>query len=332
MEFPFPILVCDIGGTNVRIASVARPGAELVALAHVQTSQFPGLGECILSALSGKTGAHPKSLLVCGAGPVAKRRLQLTNAHWTVDGPTLVRQLGLSQGLLFNDFEAQALSLPAHRPDWLHAIGPNHPAAPGPHVILGPGTGLGVAALVDTGTRFLSLASEAAHADFAPGSEEDARIWPNLDRVNGRITAESVVSGPGLARLHKARMIADGATTGFIDQVEIVKRGLASPKGSEAATLRHFWSLTGRFAGNMALTFLARGGVTLSGGVLPRIVDLLDTEAFRHSFEDKAPLDGVVKAIPTQLVVAPDVVLAGMAQIAADPDRYEIDYADRAWC
>ena len=86
-----------------------------------------------------------------------------------------------------------------------------------------------------------------------------------------------------------------------------------------------------RFAGDMAVTFVATGGVTLAGGVLPRVVNFLDEAAFRQGFEAKAPVDGLARRIPTRLVIRQDAVLVGMAAIAASPGRYAIDYGSRAW-
>jgi len=331
LEFPYPLLVCDIGGTNVRMAAVEDAAAQPEFLPRLKTADFPGFHECVEHVLGQRCAERPRSILACGARPVAHRRLHLTNASCTIDGPQTAYRLGLSQGILFNDFEAQALALPAHRPEWLHAIGPDLPREPGPQIILGPGTGLGVAALVRNGDKFLPLASEAAHMELGPATPEDQTVWPLLERFHGRITAETVISGPGIARLHRARLAAAGEADAAGHQTEIVGRALADPHGREADTIRHFWRLTGRFAGDMALVFLARCGVTLSGGILPRIRDLLDPTAFRAAFEDKAPMTHLLVGIPTSLVTAPDAVLAGMAAIAAHPERYQIDYRERAW-
>lgn len=331
MEFPYPLLVCDIGGTNVRIAAIDEPGAPLGPVAKYKTARFPGFAECVEHVL-GETGAvRPRSILACGAGPVARRRLHLTNAAWSIDGPQIAYRLGLSQGILFNDFEAQALALPAHRPDWLYLIGPNLQRQPGPELVLGPGTGLGVAALLREGGKYMPLASEAAHMEFGPATDEDAAVWPHLDRFHGRVTAEAVISGPGLARLHRARAAASARPDDRKTQTEIVDAALLDPNGAEADSVRHFWRATARFAGDMALVFLARNGVTLSGGILPRIISLLDPVAFRHAFEAKAPMEHVLRQIPTCVIMAPDVVLAGLAAIAAQPGAYQIDYHERAW-
>lgn len=331
MEFPYPLLVCDIGGTNVRIAGIEARDAAPGQVVKLRTADFPGFAECVEAALSLSGAARPRSILACGAGPVSERRLHLTNAAWAIDGPQVAYRLGLSQGILFNDFEAQALALPAHRPEWIRLIGPDLPREAGPQLVLGPGTGLGVAALVREGGKYLPLASEAAHIDFAPATEEDAGVWPLLERLHGRITAEAVISGPGLARLHRARAAASGQPDPGLDQTRIVSLALADRTGAEAETVRHFWRIVGRLAGDMALVFLARNGVALSGGILPRVLDLLNPDEFRAAFESKAPMEHVLRKIPTSVVTAPDVVLAGLAAIAANPLAYQIDYAHRAW-
>ena len=328
--FPFPVLVCDTGGTNVRFALVGEPGGELSTILHLRTGNYPGLAEAIEAAVS-KLGTRPRSVIACGAGPVVGRTLKLTNAPWVMDGPEAARRTGLAQGLLLNDFEAQALSLPTIPEGWERRVGPLQFGSDGPQVILGPGTGLGIAALVEAGGRFTPVSSEACHIDFGPVRSEEFELWPHLERAHGRVTSESVISGAGLARVHRARMMAKGNPDPRVDPPTVTTAALANPAGEEAASVRLYWRIVARFAGDMAVTFVATGGVTLSGGVLPRIVDLLDEAAFRQAFEDKAPVDGLAKRIPTRLVTREDAVLVGMAAIASTPSRYGIDYGSRAW-
>jgi glucokinase len=330
LQFPYPILVCDIGGTNVRISRSETPGGPLNLLGHVKTADYAGLAEAIESLPDWHPG-YAESVIACGAGPVGGRALSLTNAPWRIDGPEIAARLRLKQGLLLNDFEAQALALPVLPDQWLHRIGDAGRIESGTRLIMGPGTGLGIAGLTRIGDRWFAFSSEAGHVDFGPVGVEEEAVWPHLDRVHGRVTAESVCSGPGLARLHRARLIAEGSHAPQLDGVTIVDRALQNPTGDEAATIRLFWRLIARFSGDMALAFLARGGVTLSGGVLPRIVDLLDSKAFREAFEDKAPMAKLLADVATQILIAPDAVLAGMAAIAAHPQAYVLDYEARAW-
>ena len=213
----------------------------------------------------------PRSVIACGAGPVVERKLKLTNALWLMDGPDIARRLDLGQGLLLNDFEAQALSLPTIPERWARRIGPLAFGAVGPQLILGPGTGLGVGALVEAAGRHTPLSSEACHMDFGPVTPEDWAIWPHLERAHGRITSESVISGPGLVRVHRARMASLGAASPALDGPQLVAAALAKRAGDEAKSLGLFWRIVGRFAGDMAVAFVAFGGVTLAGGVLPRL-------------------------------------------------------------
>ncbi|MDX7951423.1 glucokinase [Lichenihabitans sp. Uapishka_5] len=328
--FPYPVVVCDVGGTNCRIAGQAIPGGPLLSLGSLKTADFAGLAPAIRSVTS--DSFRPRSVIACGAGPVEDGRvLKLTNAPWIMDGPQIARDLGLAAGLLLNDFEAQALSLPALRPEWLHPIGSPVGSVGGVRVILGPGTGLGIGGLIEAGGRLVPLASEACHIGFAPEADDEVRLWPHLERAHGRITTESVLSGAGLERLHRARLVSDGKAPQDMTAAEITNAALADRASVAAGTVALYWRLIGRFAGDMAVTFKATGGVTLAGGILPRVVDLLDPLAFRAAFEAKAPVGRLAESIPTQLIVHSDSVLGGMAAIAEVPDRYALDYKLTAW-
>jgi glucokinase len=329
LHFPFPVLLCDIGGTNVRVAFARAPGEALGAPLHAETHEHAGLAAA-LACMAASWPERARTLIVCAAGPLQGRRLKLTNAEWTIDGPEIADALKLEQGLLLNDFEAQALSLPALSPEWTRDIGDVRGSKGGLRLVLGPGTGLGAAALAEIDGRFLPLATEIGHTDFGPTNSEEEAIWPYLERVEGRITAESVISGPGLVRLHEARLARAGQTSGHPDGVSIVDHALAG-SSEEVATVRLFWRFVARLSGDLALTFMATGGINLAGGILPRIVDLLDPAEFRRAFEAKAPLEHVVRAIPTRVITDGRGVLAGMAALAAEPDRYVLDYRARCW-
>ncbi len=331
VDFPFPVLVCDIGGTNTRFATLRDPGTPLERGPRVETKDFASFEAALAVVLPGLP-ERPRSLIACVAGPVAGRKVQMTNADWAIDGDTVAAEFGLAQGLLLNDFEAQALSLPAVKPAWVRSIGRAVEKRPGPRLVMGLGTGLGTAALLEVEGRYLAVATEAGHMDFAPIGPEEEAVWRHIERGPlGRVTAESVLSGPGLIRLHRARCLAAGKAAPEFDEIALVERARAEPGGKEARTLAAIWLLLARFAGDLALAYLAKGGVTFSGGVLPRILPFLDEEAFRTRFEDKAPYAALMQDIGTEIVIAEDIVLHGLAAIAARPGAYAIDYAGRAW-
>lgn len=332
MEFPFPVLVGDIGGTNARFALIGEPGAIPSQPVHRATRDFPSLEAAIADTIP-HLPARPRSLIACAAGPVEGRTVNMTNARWMIDGARVAQAAGLAQGLLLNDFEAQALMIPNIEDDWVRRIGGPLERSRGAQLILGPGTGLGAAALIEVDGKHFALASEAGHVDFGPVGAEEGAIWPHIPMTpHGRISAETVISGPGLMRLHKARFAARGLIAPTFEEAELVRRAKADHYSEEADTVRLFWRLAARFAGDMTMAFLATGGVTFSGGVLPRLVDLLDEAGFRARYEDKAPFGDLLRKVGTRIVLADDAVLYGLGAVAAAPSRYAIDWARRAWC
>lgn len=327
---PHPLVVGDIGGTNARFAWVEAPGGELRIAARLRTAEFAGPAEAVRH-VAGLVGISPRSLVLCGAGPVDGLRCQLTNAGWLIDGAALAAALGLDGGLLLNDFEAQALSLPAVPAASLLVIGPDLADGAGPRLVLGPGTGLGVGALLQVDGRFVPLASEGGHVDLAPGNAEEAAVFAATDRVGGRLAAEVVLSGAGLVRLHRARCRVAGVESAHRDSAAVVAAALADGEAPEAHTVRMFLDILARFAGDMAIAFCATGGVYVAGGIVPRLVPLLDQARFRQVFEAKEPVGWLPRSIATRLIVSADAVLHGMAAIAARPDRYAVDFDGRRW-
>src|SRR5579875_1280377 len=158
MSFAFPVLVADIGGTNARFSLKETAQAPLSPPVHVRTGDYPGLAEAAEAAI-GQLGKRPRAMIACGAGPIVDGKLKLSNADWLMDGREVARALKLESGLLLNDFEAQALSLPVIPEEWTKPIGPVPFGAQGPRVILGPGTGLGVAALIEASGRHTPVSS-----------------------------------------------------------------------------------------------------------------------------------------------------------------------------
>ncbi len=329
-DWQFPVLISDVGGTNARFAVVPDAASPAIPLPAGTTEGYPSFEAAAKAALAG-TGVTPKSCVLCAAGPVKGASVKLTNADWIIDGRQMARALNLKQGLILNDFEALALSIPSIRPDWVREIGHVEKPVHGARLVHGPGTGLGTAALIAVDGKWLAIASEGSHSDFAAVYPDEKLVWPHVEPKLGRLTPETLISGPGLRRLHRARLAATGRARPDIDDPEIVSRALANPGSDEGETVAMFWRLVARYAGDLALTFLATGGVFLAGGVLPRIAGSLNEAEFRRVFKNKAPYAEIVEQTPVSLLLKPDAVTQGMADIARRPELYAIDYAARAW-
>jgi glucokinase len=328
---PHPLLVGDIGGTNARFALVAAPGAAPIPVLHARTADHGSIEEALDEALA-RAPVRPAAMVLCVAAFIMGRAARMTNAGWTFDGPALAARYGLGQGLLLNDFEAAALSLASLRGEDVTPVGPPVAVGRGPRVILGPGTGLGVAALVESGSCTIAVPGEAGHVDFGPVGPAERTFWPHVEPVHGRITPEALLSGPGLLRLHRALAAAEGRDPPpEIEPREIAEQARSGSCAHCLGTARAFLDLLARFAGDMGVVFGATGGVYLRGGVVASLAPLIDGERFRAHFTDKEPVAAFARAVPVFLMASEEVVLRGLAAVGAAPGRFGLDDPDRLW-
>nr|WP_210261306.1 glucokinase [Enterovirga sp. DB1703] len=317
-------MLADIGGTFARFALLEEPDAAFALLAKVPTSSYPDAVAAISAALAGHAGPRPVSAVIAAAGRVADGTVQLTNAAWRIDPAEIGQAFGLEQVVLLNDYAATAAGLQdmcRRDGDDVRRIGPAGPA-PGPQVVLGPGTGFGASAAVSFGDETVLHSTEAGHAELGPATETDFALWPLIERVQGRITVEALLSGPGLVRLYRAVARRRGCGSANDTPAAVVAAGLDGSDTVAAETLRRFAAVLGRFAGDLALVFGATGGVLIAGGIAPRIARILDEGEFRAAFERKAPFAEAMRGVPTYLIIHPEPVLAGLRAFAAAPGRF----------
>lgn len=323
--FQFPILIGDIGGTNARFAVIVEPGQAYIMLAKRPTADHPNPSAAMAAALRDAAAARPRTALLAVATRVSAPVVHLTNAAWTVDAERIGRDLDIDRVILMNDYVPVAIALCDPAPDFFEPLGPDIPGNGGTRLVLGPGTGLGAAALVSIGDRFAVLPTEAGHVEFGACEMEEFSLWPLLERAHGRLTSEALLSGPGLVRLHRALASCRGGDPPRLTPAEIVGCGLAGQNDLASATLRLFARLLGRFAGDLALIFSATGGVFVAGGIAPRMKPVLAGGGFRAAFEQKAPFEHVVQQIPTAVILDPEPGLAGLRRLATEPSRFLFD-------
>lgn len=337
VQFPFPVLVGDIGGTNARFALIADADAPLLELKPVATADFPDIESAVEETVFAHTALRPCTALIDLAGPIVGDAVDLTNAHWIVRPPDMIARLGLKEVVLLNDFEALALALTALKEEDLAPIpgrstdGASAPNMPGAKVVVGPGTGLGVGALVNAGALWVPVPGEGGHVTFGPVEPDEFPLWPNIEPEFGRISAEALLAGRGLVRLYRAVARTEGHEPRLTEPAEVTKAALDGTDPPAVQTLTLYSRLLGRLAGDVALTFMAHGGVYIAGGISPRILRFLTQGGFRKAMEAKAPHEELMAQIPSWVIVGENPALHGLEAFARTPERFGVNLSGRHW-
>ena len=305
-------LVADIGGSKSRFA-LANSSGDLEHVLVIENDTVADLDAAVARYLE-ETGAHPRAATLAVAGSVDGEEVVLTNrTGWRLRRGEFAERFGFSQLRVLNDFEAVAWALPHLGAAHTRPLGTPVEAREGVKVVLGPGTGLGVAALLPADGRWHVIASEGGHVSFGPQARDETAMFAKLSEECGAISAETVLSGPGLVRLARAL----DPRAGRHQPETIVASALAREPSAHAAA-RMFVRLLGRFAGGLALTFKALGGVYITGGVACGLGPLLDEPQFRAAFEAHPPHESLLKTIPTLLITCPQPGLIGCAALASE--------------
>ncbi|CAM4028530.1 glucokinase [Roseateles saccharophilus] len=329
MTAAYPWLVADIGGTNARFGTVAGPGAAVEDVRVLPVAAHAGPAAAVRAYLAGQApgSAAPRSAAFALATALDGDRIELTNGAWSFSRAATQVELGLQTLLCLNDFEAQALSLPRLGGHQLRAWG----AAPPPAMdaangtvmaVIGPGTGLGVGGVVRAPGRWIALPGEGGHATLAPADDFESAVLGQARREFPHVSAERFLSGIGLPVLCRsvAAVLGEGENVGALPTEQIVARGLAGESLACARTLDVFCAMLGGFAGNVALTLGARGGVFIGGGIVPRLGERFFRSEFRSRFEAKGRFQPFLAGIPTALITDTLAALAGAAQALEQAD------------
>jgi glucokinase len=312
---PEHVLLGDIGATNARLALLSK-GA-LGPISWFNVADFPRFADAVNTFLD----THCRQLSVGAAvlavaGPVEANRCVLTNCPWTIDASELRAAFSFARVRVCNDFEATALSLPHLTAADLYPLGGGKAVSGAPMAVLGPGTGLGVACFVPGSQESMVIASEGGHATMAATSQREDAILDHLRREFGHVSAERVISGSGLENLYRAVIAVDGIEAPKRNAIDITKAALEGSCPAAAATLELFCAMLGTIAGNVALTYGARGGVFIAGGIAPRLTEFMARSEFRARFEQKGRFRPYLAAIPTNIVVHPAATFMGLGSMA----------------
>ncbi len=329
------VLACDVGGTKTRLA-LFEPSGEVLEMVRAETyasRDHRSLEEVLDRFLR----TPPPRLASAGfgvAGPVIEGRAHTTNLPWVVDRGRIAERLGVGAIALVNDVVAHAWAVEHLGPEDILSLQPGARSRTGSVAVIAAGTGLGFAALVRDGGAIAALASEGGHADFAAQQDDEIELLRHLRARFGHVSAERVVSGPGLENIYRfLRDTGRGEEPAWL--AEELKRGdppaiisAAAMEGrsalcGQAVTL--FARMYGAEAGSWALRTLATGGVYLAGGIAPRLFaagharsNRLDVASvFLRRFREAGRLAPLLGTIPVSVISSDRAALVGLAHCAS---------------
>jgi len=311
------IAVADVGGTHARFALAQLDGNRVASLGEPVTLKTAEHGSFQLAwqEFGRRTGSDlPNELALSFAGPVGGDVLKLTNNPWVIRPALMKERLGVDRFVIVNDFGAVAYAV-ATLPDehFSRICGPDRPLPKeGVISIVGPGTGLGVAALLRKKDHYEVIETEGGHVDFAPLDSLEDKIVTQLRRNFRRISVERVASGQGLRNLYEALAAIEGRDLTFHDDKELWAAALAGTDSLANAALDRLCLSLGAVAGDMALAQGA-SSVVIAGGVGLRLAEYLPRSGFRDRFIAKGRFERRMDEMPVKLITHPQPGLFGAA-------------------
>lgn len=327
------ILAGDVGGTKTNLGLFEREGdgLRLVRSDKLHSPDFPGLSAAIRAFLDAGPVERDLEAACFGIpGPVTGNRASTPNLAWVVDGAQVASDVQIPAVVLINDLVATAEGIPLLGPDELATLQEGSPDPEGNRVLIAAGTGLGMAMLPRVGNRWVPVASEGGHADYPPRTEDEIDLLRYLRERLGRVSAERVVSGPGLfhiynflrdvRRMPESPRVREALGRGEEPAKVVGEAALATgPDGCELCSraLDLLVAAYGALAGNLALLGTATGGVYLGGGVAPKILPRLAGGLFLQAFIAKGRFVPYLEKVPVRVILNDRAALLGAARHAA---------------
>lgn len=304
-------LIADIGATHTRCALLDDRG-HVLSPETVHNADFTGVEGLLKIYLDHRRASdRPRRAAIAIAAPVLDDEIRMLNIDWRVSQAGLKDALGLHGLIMVNDFAAVAWGLPNLTSDDRKQVGGTNAAARAPMVVVGPGSGLGVAGLVPSGDGWTAVSTEGGHVTLAASNAQESRV---IDQVRDRIghcSAERLLSGPGLVLLYTVMSELAGRGTPTVTPADVTALARQSEPLARD-TLRMFFALLGTVAGNLVLTFGARGGLFIAGGIVPRYTDLLEQSPFLERFHGKGRYRDYMEQVPCYVLTDAQPAFLGL--------------------
>lgn len=321
------ILAGDVGGTSTRLAAFELSGGKLRSIVEqtYKAADFSSLDQVIAQFVAAHS-LHPTHACCGISGPVHDGSAKPTNLPWIIDAKSLARQLHLPSFALINDLEANGWGVAALGPQDIETLNTGEAGVSGNAAVIAAGTGLGEAGLYWDGAHHRPFACEGGHGDFAPRTDLEIGLLRYLSGKFGRVSYERVVSGQGLCNIYEYLCQVPGrqevpavaaAMHGQDVAAAVSEAALAQRSPLCVEALDMMVSIYGAEAGNVALKFMAYGGLYIGGGIAPKIIAKLRDEMFMRAFLGKGRMQPILSAMPVHVIMNPNTALLGAARCAS---------------
>jgi glucokinase len=315
MNQGYPRLLGDIGGTNARWAWQETADAALQDISVLPCQASASLFDSAKNYLAATGHSAPQYAGIGIATPVTGDTVRMTNNSWTFSIQELKQSLDLQRCMVINDFTALAMSLPALGPSDLQSIGTGAAVDGAPIALIGPGTGLGVSGLfLSPDGHYSALSGEGGHVTLAAADDPESALLSLMRSRLDHVSAERVLSGPGLVDLYRAVCELHGHTAQNISPADVTAAAKSGADPDCVNSANYFSSFLGNVSGNLALTLGARGGLYIGGGVVPQLGAAFNASLFRQRFEAKGRFIEYLKTIPTLVIKASTPALIGASR------------------
>jgi glucokinase len=314
-------LLADIGGTNARFALASC--TEIVASETYQVRQYPRLTDALGVFMREHCADVTFALAALAvAGPVLGDVVALTNSDWVCDKTAISQLLHIPRNavVIINDFEAVAWALTGLEGKDITTLQAGQKSLLHPMLVMGPGTGLGVAALIPHEDGWKAVATEAGHTRYAPANNDERKLIDQIARQHIFVTAEHLISGPGLVNIYRA--LGDEQDMLPCEPADVVKQARSGePRAHEA--LGAFAAIFGSYASQTALTYTALGGVYLTGGVLQKIAADFADDRFLQRFTTNPNMSRLLQRMPIHRVETDIPAFLGLQGLLTQKARRE---------
>jgi glucokinase len=315
-----PRLLADVGATNARFTLETAPGCfESIEVLHCD--DYSGIIEAIRAYLDRTGCEHVVHAGIAIANPIDGDQVRMTNRNWSFSIEDARQQLDFETLLVVNDFTALGIALRHLDEDQRMQVGGGIAQPNSVIGLLGPGTGLGVSALIPTEDRWVTLGSEGGHMSFAPCDEREIAVLRHCWHEYPHVSGERLISGPGIELCYRALSANAGVAAQPLSARQIVEAALAERDAICVETVDCFCAMLGTVAANLAVTLGALGGIYIGGGIVPRLGERFARSPFRARFEAKGRFSGYLAQIPTYVITAQHPAFHGVSAILAETLR-----------